>query len=69
VCEAYACEFLSLPQTTMQLTFLRMTTLGFGLMEIAAISRITTACSAGSQATAQSPITTLMGELKLVLQS
>jgi uncharacterized protein (DUF305 family) len=59
VCKVYVYEFQSFPQTTMQLTFLRMTTLGFGLMAIAAISSITTACSAGSQTNAQSPSPTM----------
>jgi uncharacterized protein (DUF305 family) len=44
----------------MQLNFLRMTSFGLGLMAIAALSSITTACSAGSQTTAQSPSPTMM---------
>jgi uncharacterized protein (DUF305 family) len=44
----------------MQLTFLRMASLGLGLMVIAALSSITTACSAGSQTIAQSPSPTMM---------
>jgi uncharacterized protein (DUF305 family) len=44
----------------MQLNFLRMTSLGLGLIAIAAISSITTACSAGSQPSAKSPSPTMM---------
>ena len=44
----------------MQHTSLRMTSFGLGLMAIAAISGITTACSAGSQPSAQSPSPTMM---------
>jgi uncharacterized protein (DUF305 family) len=44
----------------MQLTSLKMTTFGLGLMAIAMMSSITTACSAGSQTSAQSPNPTMM---------
>ncbi len=43
----------------MQLTFLRTTFFGLGLIAIAAISGITTACSAGSQTGAQPSIPTM----------
>jgi uncharacterized protein (DUF305 family) len=44
----------------MQLTFLRTTFFGLGLVAIAATSAITTACSAGSQTGAQPPSPTMM---------
>ncbi len=44
----------------MQLTFSRMTSFGLGLIAILAISSITTACSAGSKTSAQSPSPTMM---------
>jgi uncharacterized protein (DUF305 family) len=44
----------------MQLTFSRMTFFGLGLLAIASISAIATACSAGSQTGAQPSIPTMM---------
>jgi uncharacterized protein (DUF305 family) len=48
----------------MQLTSLRMTSCGLGLVAIIAISGMTTACSAGSRTVAQSPSPTTMDEMK-----
>lgn len=52
--------FYPLLKTPMQLTFLRTTSLGLGLVAIAATSTMTTACTAGSQPSAQSPSPTMM---------
>ncbi len=53
-------NIVHLLKTPMQLTFFRMTSLGLGLMAIAVMTGITTACSAGSQTSAQSPSPTTM---------
>jgi uncharacterized protein (DUF305 family) len=58
--KTYFSEFLSSPQIPMQLTSLKIASLGFSLMAITAISGITTACSAGSQTSVQSPSPTMM---------